>query len=252
MSVTAIFIDDEPAAHYALHELVKRYANTVQIIGEAYSGKEAVKLIERLKPNLLFLDIQMPDMNGFEVLNSLSYQPYVIFSTAYDQYAVDAFKENSIDYLLKPVDEARFEQCMRKLERFTPKASTVDYEQLSTLFKQIGSKKKATAIPIHLKSKIILVRYEEIIYCESRDGYVSLLTDEGKEYISNLTLNQLDERLPDTFLRVQKSIIVNKEKIEEIHKYFNNRLILIMGDKQRTRITTGTSYITAIREELDL
>lgn len=250
--VSALLIDDEPAAHYALHELLKGYADTIQVIGEAFSGKEAIGLTEQLRPELLFLDIQMPDMNGFEMLSLLSYQPYVIFSTAYEQYAIEAFRENAIDYLLKPVDEIRFEHCIKKLNRFTPQTPDVNYAQLNLLFKQLNSKKKATAIPIHYKSKIILVRCEDITYCESRDGYVSLLTDEGKEHISAFTLNQLEERLPESFLRVQKSIIVNKTKIEEIHKYFNNRLILVMGDKQHTHITTGTSYITIIREELDL
>lgn len=253
MALTTLLIDDEPAAHYALKELLNRHADAVQIVGEAFSGKEAIALCEKLKPELLFLDIRMPDMNGFEVLAQLSFQPYVIFSTAYDQYAIQAFNENSIDYLLKPIEEKRFEQCMQKLKRLSLKPPAIDYTELNQLFDQLQkSRKKATAIPIHTQSKIILVRCSDISYCKSADGYVSLFTDDGKEYVSDLNLSQLEERLPDSFLRVQKSYIINKDKVEEIHKYFNNRLILIMGDKSHTRITTGTSYITAIREELNL
>lgn len=253
MALTTLLIDDEPAAHYALKELLNRHANAVQIVGEAFSGKEAIALCEKLKPELLFLDIRMPDMNGFEVLAQLSFQPYVIFSTAYDQYAIQAFNENSIDYLLKPIEEKRFEQCMQKLKRLSLKPPAIDYSELNLLFDQLQkSRKKATAIPIHTQSKIILVRCSDISYCKSADGYVSLFSDDGKEYVSDLNLSQLEERLPDSFLRVQKSYIINKNKVEEIHKYFNNRLILIMGDKPHTRITTGTSYITAIREELNL
>lgn len=253
MALTTLLIDDEPAAHYALKELLNRHADAVQIVGEAFSGKEAIALCEKLKPELLFLDIRMPDMNGFEVLAQLSFQPYVIFSTAYDQYAIQAFNENSIDYLLKPIEEKRFEQCMQKLKRLSLKPPAIDYTELNQLFDQLQkSRKKATAIPIHTQSKIILVRCSDISYCKSADGYVSLFTDDGKEYVSDLNLSQLEERLPDSFLRVQKSYIINKDKVEEIHKYFNNRLILIMGDKPHTRITTGTSYITAIREELNL
>lgn len=253
MALTTLLIDDEPAAHYALKELLNRHADAVQIIGEAFSGKEAIALCEKLKPELLFLDIRMPDMNGFEVLAQLSFQPYVIFSTAYDQYAIQAFNENSIDYLLKPIEEKRFEQCIQKLKRLNLKPPAIDYSELNLLFDQLQkSRKKATAIPIHTQSKIILVRCSDISYCKSADGYVSLFTDDGKEYVSDLNLSQLEERLPDSFLRVQKSYIINKDKVEEIHKYFNNRLILIMGDKSHTRITTGTSYITAIREELNL
>ena len=253
MPVTTLLIDDEPAAHYALKELLKNHADTIQSAGEAFSGKEAISLCEKLKPELLFLDIRMPDMNGFEVLEQLSSQPYVIFSTAYDQYAIQAFNENSIDYLLKPIEEKRFEQCIHKLKRLNLKSPAINYTELNQLFAQLQkSQKKASAIPIHVQSKIILVRCSDITFCKSADGYVSLFTDEGKEYISDLNLSQLEERLPSSFLRVQKSYIVNKEKIEEIHKYFNNRLILVMSDRPHTHITTGTSYITAIREELDL
>lgn len=251
-SFTTLLIDDEPAAHYALKELFKSHSQTIHVVGDAFSGKEAVALVEQLKPELLFLDIQMPDINGFEVLEKLSYQPYIIFSTAYDQYAIQAFNENSIDYLLKPIEESRFERCINKLLRVNQQSPTIDYAQLNRFFCQLNKKKKATAIPIHTKSKILLVRCDEIAFCESRDGYVSLITDEGKEHISDLTLSQLEERLPEAFLRVQKSYIVNKEKIGEIHKYFNNRLILVMNDLSHTHITTGTSYITTIREALNL
>lgn len=252
LPVTTFLIDDEEAAHYALRELTKDYSDLLTIVGEAFSGREAILKIESLRPQLLFLDIRMPDMNGFEVLNRLSYQPYVIFSTAYDQYAIEAFRENSIDYLLKPVEETRFGHCMDKLRRMSTFSASFDVAQLSDLFDRLNKPRKATAIPIHLKGKIILVRCHEIAYCEARDGYISLFTQEGKEYVTDLTLNQLEERLPDTFLRVQKSFIVNKDKIEEIHKYFNNRLILILEDKPHTRITTGTSYIATIRKELNL
>lgn len=252
-SFKAILIDDEPAAHHALKELLKKYPETICIISEAFSGKEALQKCEQLKPELIFLDICMPDMSGFEVLEKLSYQPYVIFSTAYDQYAIKAFENNSIDYLLKPVQEDRFAQCIQKLERLNLKTAIPDYSELYRFFSQLQeNKKKATAIPIHLQSKIILVRCPDITYCKSADGYVTLFTDSGKEYLSDLNLAQLEERLPESFLRVQKSVIVNKDKIDEIHKYFNNRLILVMNDKQHTKITTGTSYITAIRKELEL
>lgn len=248
---SAILVDDEQAAHYSMQFLLKNYQSTIHVIEEAFSGKQAVELINRLKPDLVFLDIQMPDMSGFEVLSRLSYQPYVIFCTAFDQYAIDAFRENSIDYLLKPVDDKRFAQCMDKLQRLTAAQQNVDYAKLIALSRE-PQVRKATAIPIHTGDKIVLIRCEEIAYCVASEGYVSLMTDEGKEHVSNLSLSQLEERLPDHFMRVQRSYIVNKEKINEIHKYFNNRLILVMDDKKRTRITTGTSYIDSIRNGLNL
>lgn len=250
MKFSALLIDDELAAHYILTDLLKKYTDTIEVIGEAFRGQEAVALANRFKPDLLFLDIHLTDMNAFEMLERLDFQPYVIFTTAFEQYAVRAFQENSVDYLLKPIDEKRFGQCMAKLQRLGTLTPGIDYVRLKGLFDSLQQKEKATAIPIHINSKIVLVRCSDITYCKASDGYVSLMTDDGKEHTCDLTLLQLEERLPDAFIRVQKSYIVNKEKVDEIHKYFNNRLILVMNDKYHTRITTGTSYINLIREKL--
>lgn len=246
---TAISVDDEQAAHYALHNLLKGY-HGINLIGQAYNGTEAVELINTLKPEIVFLDIQMPDMNSFEVLKHLAYQPYIVFCTAYDQYAIDAFNQNSIDYLLKPVDDKRFAQCIGKIEKFIPKHQEIDIFKLMDLSRLLNTPKKTFAIPVTVRSKIVFVPCGKISFCASADGYVSLITDDGKEHICDLTLKQLEDRLPDDFFRVQKSYIVNKTKIEAVEKYFNNRLILTMGDRNRTKITTGTSYIGAIRREL--
>lgn len=252
MKYNSLIIDDEYAARLMVKDLAAEYPDLLEICGEATHGHEAVCLIEKLHPQLLFLDIQMPDLNGFEVLKSISYQPYVIFTTAYEQYALDAFEANSVDYLVKPIEKERFTRSMEKLQRFGQHPQETDYKRLEKWFESLKPRKTSTAIPIHQKDKIILVRFSEIIYCEAADGYVSLMTEKGKEYVCDLTLQQLEERLPENFLRVQKSYIVNKEQIHEIHKYFNNRLILVMMDQKQTRITTGTTYINHIREALEL
>lgn len=252
MKYKALIIDDERPARLMIKDLAHDYPDLINIAGEASSGQEAIDQIHLIHPELLFLDIQMSDSTGFEVLKSIDYQPYVIFTTAYEQYALDAFRENSVDYLLKPIEKNRFAHSMEKLQRLGSQHSDIDYGQLEKLFEHLKPKKIATAIPIRIKNKIILVRFKEIVYGEACDGYVSLMTETGKEYVCDLTLQQLEERLPDNFLRVQKSFIVNKDQIDEIHKYFNNRLILVMMDKKQTHITTGTTYITQIREALDL
>lgn len=246
---SVLLVDDEQAAHYAMQRLFEKY-DEINLIGQAYNGMQAVEKINSLRPDLIFLDIQMPDMDGFEILKQLEHQPYIIFCTAYDQYAIEAFNENSIDYLLKPVDENRFAQCVDKIKKFLPQVQKIDMHQLQELSKLLFAPKKASAISITIGSKIIFVSCQEITYCVAKDGYISIMTDEGKEHICNLTLKQLEDRLPDYFIRVQKSYIVNKQKIEEIQKHFNNRLILKMRDKGHTKITTGTSYINLIREEL--
>ena len=252
MKYKALIIDDERPARLMIKDLANTYPELIEIAGEASSGREAINFIERIHPQLLFLDIQLTDMTGFEVLKTVSYQPYVIFTTAYEQYALDAFRENSVDYLLKPVEPQRFALSMQKLQRLGYQQPNIDYSQLEQLFEHLKPRKTATAIPIRMKDKIILIRFSEIIYCEACSGYVSLMTESGKEYICDMSLQQLEERMPENFLRVQKSFIVNKDQIDEIHKYFNNRLILVMMDKRKTRITTGTTYINQIREALDL
>jgi two-component system, LytTR family, response regulator len=191
-------------------------------------------------------------MNGFEVLSKLSFQPFIIFTTAYEQYALDAFKENSIDYLIKPIEQERFDQSIQKLQRLGSINRELDINHMLQIFNQIQPKKEVSALPVKVGQKILLVRFSEIIYCQSCDGYVSLFTNSGKEYITDLNLQELETKLPGNFLRVQKSFIVNKEKIKEIQRYFNNRLILILDDKAGTKITTGTSYINQIRSVLDL
>jgi two-component system LytT family response regulator len=248
----AIIVDDERPARLMISSLLENFKDSICLIGEAKNGKEAIELIERELPNIVFLDIQMPDMNGFEVLSRLSRQPMVIFVTAFEQYAIDAFRENSIDYLIKPVEEERFAQSINKLLRFGNPYKDIDFTAMLKIFNQQQSKKEMTSLPVKVGQKILLIRFSEISYFESRDGYVSLFTITGKEYVTDLSLQDLEMKLPGNFMRVQKSFIVNKDSIKEIQRYFNNRLILILDDKNNTKITTGTSYILQIRNTLGL
>src|SRR5215510_9520116 len=114
----AILIDDEPAARRLMKNLLQEHEAVVEVIGEASNGREAISKIEELKPDLIFLDIQMPDLTGFEVIGQLSYRPNIIFTTAYEQYAIKAFETFSIDYLLKPIKEERLYQSIEKLKQF--------------------------------------------------------------------------------------------------------------------------------------
>lgn len=249
---TTIIIDDERPARLMIHSLLEKYKTSIHIVGEATNGKQAIELIENKRPDLIFLDIQMPDMNSFEMLSQLTRQPLVIFTTAYEQYALDAFKENSIDYLIKPIDEERFDKSIQKLQGLGSINHEMDIKHMISIFSKIQPKKEVTALPVKNGQKILLVRFSEIVYCQSCDGYVSLFTDSGKEYVSDLNLMELEQKLPENFLRVQKSSIVNKDKIKEIQRYFNNRLIITLNDKNFTKITTGTNYINQIREGLGL
>jgi two-component system, LytTR family, response regulator len=248
----AIIIDDELPARLMIKDLLKKHAREIQIIGEAKTGSEAIDLIDENPPDILFLDIQLPDFNGFELLSKLKTQPIVIFTTAYDQYALEAFSENSLDYLVKPIEQHRFDQAIEKLKSFNKNAQKIDVEALLSSFNRQKKEKVVTALPIKLGHKIVLVRFSDIVYCKSGDGYVSVYTKSGKEYLSELKLHQLENKLPGNFLRVQKSYIINVDMILEIHRYFNNRYIIAMNGPGNPKITTGTSYAQIIRRYLDL
>ncbi len=249
---SAVIVDDERPARLMIYNLLEKHQSVVHIIGEAHNGQTAIELIGRTEPDLLFLDIQMPDMNGFEMLSRLNRQPIIIFTTAYDQYALKAFRENSLDYLLKPIEQERFDQCIQKLVRLGNLNKEMDIQRMLGIFNQLQPKQEVSALPVKVGQKILLIRFSEIIYCQSADGYVSLFTSSGKEFVTDNNLQELENKLPENFLRVQKSYIVNKDKIKEIQRYFNNRLIMIMDDKSGTKITTGTSFINQIRVALNL
>src|SRR5437762_4303803 len=168
----AIVIDDEPAARRLMRNLLKEYDDVVEVIDEAGNGKEAVEKIERLKPDVIFLDIQMPDLTGFEVIDQLSEKPNIIFTTAYEQYAIKAFENFSIDYLLKPIKEERLQQSVEKLKQFGRLNASLNVAGLQEIIRQFQAPAKTTALTIRSGDRIILLRFENISHLEAEDKYV--------------------------------------------------------------------------------
>lgn len=248
----AIVVDDEPAARRLLKSLLLEHYEVIEVIAEAGNGKDAVKLIQELKPDVVFLDIQMPDLTGFEVIEQLNYQPNIIFTTAYEQYALKAFESFSIDYILKPIREERLKQSLEKLKSFGKVNKGINISNIKEIIEQLHAPKKATALPIKTGEKIILLRFEKIAYLEANDKYVNVFMEDGQKYLTDQTLTALEEKLPEPFLRVQKSYIINKDKIKEVHKHFNGRFVLTLDDKGRNKITTGLTYNEAVKSALGL
>src|SRR5882724_4322299 len=172
----AILIDDEPAARRLMRNLLQDHADVIEIIGEAGTGKEAIEKIEELKPELIFLDIQMPDLTGFEVIEKLLHKPNIIFTTAYEQYAIKAFDTFSIDYLLKPIKEERLQKSIEKLRQFGKVDQPIDIPGLQHIIQQLKAPQKATALAIKTGDRITLLRYEKIAYLEAQDKYVYVFT----------------------------------------------------------------------------
>lgn len=248
----ALLIDDEPAARRLMKSLLLDHTDVVEVIGEAGTGTEAIQLIEQLHPDLVFLDIQMPDLTGFEVLERLQHKPNVIFTTAYEQYAIKAFDNFSVDYLLKPIKEERLEKSMAKLKQFGRLNQSVNINGLQEIIKQLQAPPKATALPIRTGDRITLLRFEQIVYLEAQDKYVYVYTADGQKYLTDQSLTSLAEKLPVQFYRIQKSYILNKERIREMHRHFNGRYLFVMDDKNATRLTSGRTYYDDIKNEFGL
>lgn len=253
-----ILIDDEPLAISRLRRLLAKHSDTFTIVGEAANGAEGLTLVEAQQPDLIFLDIEMPLLNGFEMLSRLTTMPLVVFATAFDQYAIRAFEENSVDYLLKPIEADRLTRTVQKIRTLverndhTSAGTAVSTENVMRLLAQMQPKKEIYSISVKTGDKIRLVPLSDIAYFEAEDKYVFLATLDGQKFLTNYTLTTLAEKLPDTFVRVSRSIMVNRHKISEVHKHFDGKFQLVMTDKKTTRLTTGSTYVDTVRQLLEL
>jgi two-component system LytT family response regulator len=251
-SFKTILVDDEPLARLRLQKMISECPETFEIIGEAENGEEAVEMINKLKPELIFLDIQMPEINGFEVLKQLTYFPKVIFCTAFDEFALQAFDSNCIDYLVKPLTKERFSKTVEKLNQFDGNNSDLNLNKLIQQFAQENRKSENTTIPVKVGDRVIFVRLDEVSYFKADEKYVSLITKHSKSFILDSSLKKLEDKLPSYFIRIHKSFIVNKNLLKEVRKYFNNRFILILDDYDQSKITSGRSYYSAIKELFEM
>lgn len=252
LTFKTIIVDDEPLARLRLQKLISDYPETFEIIGEAENGEEAIKKINKLKPELIFLDIQMPAFNGFEVLQQLSYSPKVIFCTAFDEFALKAFDSNCIDYLVKPLTKERFVKTVEKLNLMNGNTTELNLSKLIEQFSLENKKSEATTIPVKVGDRVIFVRLDEVSYFQADEKYVSLVTKHAKSHILDSSLTKLEDKIPAYFIRVHKSYIVNKNLIKEIRKHFNNRFVMILDDYNQSKITSGRSYYSEIRELLEI
>lgn len=247
-----IIVDDEPLARMRLQKLILEYRGTFEIIGEAENGEEAVEKINKLKPGLIFLDIQMPELNGFEVLKQLTYFPKVIFCTAFDEFALQAFDSNCIDYLVKPLTKERFAKTVEKLNLFNGNSNEINLNKLIEQFSLENRKSEATTIPVKVGDRVIFVRLDEVSYFKADEKYVSVVTKHSKSFVLDSSLKKLEDKLPSHFIRIHKSYLVNKNLLKEIRKYFNNRFILILNDYDQSKITSGRSYYSEIKELFEI
>ncbi|RZK52597.1 MAG: response regulator [Pedobacter sp.] len=243
-----IIIDDEQLARQRIKRLLKEY-DEIEIIDEAENGEEGLEKIECLRPDLIFLDIEMPILNGFEMLAKLKHQPKIVFTTAYDQYAIKAFEEGSIDYLLKPIEIERLDKTIKKLKQTNLAPAQIPLEDL---LRQIQGKKAVKTITIKLGDKILLIKVNEIVHIQAEDKYVFLHTVDGKKHLTDFTLSTLEAKLPEEFLRIHRSDIINTDYIKEIRKGFNGALVFVLNNTTETKVTSSRSNSEMLRERFDI
>ncbi len=235
---TTLIIDDEKLARERMGRLLAEYPEEFSIIGEAENGDEAFLKIEQSKPEIIFLDIQMPGKNVFELLTELHHKPLVVFCTAYDQYALDAFNTYALDYLLKPVEKNRLQLTVEKLSMNRSRFQNV-YQHLQNINIKTPP---PSSIAHKCGNKIIPVKLEHIVYFMANDKYVNFYNVEGAEFLTDQSLVALCQKLPADFLRISRSLIINRNYVKELHKQFKGKFVLVMNDTGRTRLLSGGNF----------
>lgn len=213
--MTILLVDDEPLARTLVKTFLQAYPQCT-VVGEAGDGFQAVKMIQELKPDLVFLDIQMPRMTGFEVLELIPEPPSIVFATAYDQYAMDAFDRNALDYLLKPFSRERFQKTMDKVLAQPTKGNDIR----EALWNQPA--KTVDRVVVKQGSKIEIIPLENLTHIEADGDYVWLHTAQGQKFLKQKTMKALEAELPTTFVRTHRSFLVNADFIQKVDLYEKN------------------------------
>lgn len=255
MSLSAVIVDDEQLARDELAYLLKNIGD-VEIVAQGKNGIEAVNLIKEHNPDLVFLDVQMPGLDGFGVIKKLLDKklplPKIVFSTAFDQYAVKAFEVNAVDYLLKPFDRRRVAQSVERA-RAKMDSSSSSSDKLDTLVRMLESQKPQTAkILLKAGGRLFLVSQREICFASIEDGIITVVTSgaSGMEGQSNCrTLEELLDSLdPNLFWRAHRSYLVNINRIKEVVPWFKSSYQLRMDDKKQTEIPVSRAQTKRLRE----
>lgn len=235
-----LIVDDEPPARKKIKSFLKQENNVV--VFEASNGKEAIQYIQRDNINLVFLDIQMPGMNGFEVIETVGIDqiPQIVFVTAYDQYALDAFEVQAVDYLLKPYDEERFKKSFHRALQFI-RNDTDNKNNLKALLQEIQKDKKyVSRIMVKVGGKYFFIHTNDIYYLSAEGNYVQLHL-KVKTYLVHRSLSNLEGTLnPKKFIRIHRSSIINIDYLKEIHPWSHGDAIVIL--KNEAKITLSRRF----------
>jgi len=267
MALRVLIVDDEPLARQELQYLLEN-AGDIEVVGAGSNGIEAVELIRTHKPDVVFLDVQMPGLDGFGVLKKLLEKkmqlPQVVFATAYDQYAVRAFEVNAVDYLLKPFDRGRVRKTIEKARARMPgaaagagdSATTAKLDALLRLVEDAAAQAPKTGpgrVVVRAQSRLLLVDQKEICFAAIEDGAISVTTAAVEGQSNCRTLEELMDQLdPETFWRVHRSFVVNIQHIREVVPWFKSSYQLRMDDPKKTEIPVSRNQTKRLRELFNL
>jgi two-component system, LytTR family, response regulator LytT len=266
MDLRAVLVDDEQLARDELSYLLGQVGG-IEVIGQAGNGVEALTTIEHLQPDVVFLDVQMPGLTGFEVARRMldkESAAHIIFVTAFDQHAIEAFEVNAVDYLLKPVDPSRLELAVDRARRrvsnerppgpSAPGAGGYSDDQLEKIIQLVAERQsRRERLAVKVGERFLLVQAEEIIYASLADDGITVVTNQHAGVSNYRTLDELQTRLdPSVFWRVHRSHLVNINKIKEIVPWFSRNYILRMKDPKATEIPVSRTQTRRLRDYLKL
>jgi len=259
MPINTLIVDDEKPARDELAYLLKSFPE-IHLVGQGKDGLEAVALIREHDPELVFLDVQMPGLDGFGVLKKLVDRkmklPHIIFATAYDSYAVQAFEVNAVDYVLKPFDKGRIAKAIQRARKVLEShASPV--ERLETLLNELGAARggapRRTKLLVRAQQRLFLVDAGDVVYASIEDGVITLHTRESEGVSNYRTIEELQAGLdPDQFWRAHRSYLVNINQIKEVVPWFKSTYVLRMGDKKQSEVPVSRQQTKRLRELLKL
>jgi len=255
----AYLVDDEPLALERLERLLARFGN-LEVAGRTTEPAQALDFLGAHEIDLLFLDIQMPGMNGFELLSRLAEQPLVIFTTAFDEYALKAFEVNSIDYLLKPVEAEQLERALAKLGRLrqTPRPDWQRNPELPVLLKQLAASLKGgqldypRRIASRVGERISFLDLEEVTHFVAQDKLTYAVVN-GRRHSVDQTVVELERRLdPARFLRIHRSALVNVDWIHEVNSWFAGKVLVTLKDTQHTQLPVARDRVRTLKARLGI
>ena len=246
----ALVVDDERLARERLIGFLSK-VDGVDVVGEAENGVDAVRLVGELVPDVLFLDMQMPGLDGLGVLAALRKPPHVVFATAYDEFAIKAFEVHAADYLLKPIRRARLEEAVRRVRERIGRQAQAPLA-IDALLEQIEARQKRylTQVPVQRGRQILVVPSKEILWFEVEFRLVFAHV-EGERYMTNFTLKELEEKLdPEVFFRAHKSRLVNLEHVRAISPWFGGRYKLVMRDAASSEVELSRAQARELRARM--